>query len=325
MTSPARGSAGGPPLRPDRWLGHFRRGSVTGRRFRSSAAGTGSSRATLLALALTAATLMTLDHQSGLLEPVRSVAGEVVGPLEAGAASMTRPVVDAPAWFRSRAELSNDVAALQAENADLRGRLERSDFDRNRLAEYDRLTALAGETGRVLVPARVVGWGPQQSFSRTVVIDAGSQAGLTTDLTVVSGDGLVGRVIRVTPTTATVLLVIDADSVVGGRLGDSMELGFLRGRGVVGRAGRLDLELVDTATFPARGDIVVTWGSGGGAPYVSGVPVGRVTKVYDSVRDSARRAVIAPFVDFSSLDLVGVVVAPGTASDRALVRAGGLR
>ncbi len=70
---------------------------------------------------------------------------------------------------------------------------------------------------------------------------------------------------------------------------------------------------------------VVTWGSGGGGPYVSGVPVGRVTKVYESVRDSARRAVIAPFVDFSSLDLVGVVVAPGTESDRALVRAGGLR
>ncbi len=325
MTSVPRGSAGEPPLRPARWLGRFRRAGVPGRRFRSSAPGGGSPRTTLLAVALTAATLMTLDHQSSLLDPVRSVAGEAVGPLQAGAASVTRPVAAVPEWFRSRAELSNDIAALQAENADLRGRLERSGFDRNRLAEYDRLTALAGETGRVLVPARVVGFGPQQSFSRTVTIDAGSQAGLTTDLTVVSGDGLVGRVIRVTSTTATVLLVIDADSVVGGRLGDSMELGFLRGRGVVGRSGRLDLELVDTATLPARGDIVLTWGSGGGAPYVSGVPVGRVTKAYDSVRDSARRAVIAPFVDFSSLDLVGVVVAPGTTSDRALVRAGGLR
>ncbi len=323
MTSAPRGSAGG-PLRPARWLGRPRLGAP-GLRFRSSGTGGGSPRTTLLALALTAATLMTLDHQSGLLDPVRSVAGEAVGPLQAGAAAVTRPVAAAPAWFRSRSELSNDVAALRAENADLRGRLERSDFDRNRLAEYDRLIDIAGDTGRVLVPARVVGWGPQQSFSRTVTIDAGTRSGLTTDLTVVSGDGLVGRVIRVTPTTATVLLVVDADSVVGGRLGDSMELGFLRGRGVVDRAGRLDLELVDTTTLPARGDVVVTWGSGAGAPYVSGVPVGRVTKVYDSVRDTARRAVIAPFVDFSSLDLVGVVVAPGTASDRALVRAGGLR
>ncbi len=248
-----------------------------------------------------------------------------MGPLQSGATAVVRPVAAVPAWFRDRADLRHDVAELQAENSNLRGRLESSGYDSNRLAEYDQLISLAGDTGRVLVPARVVAWGPQQSFSRAVTIDAGSRAGLTTDLTVVNGDGLVGRVIRVTPSTATVLLVMDAESVVGGRIGDSMELGFLRGRGVVGAPGRLDLQLVDVTALPSRGDAVVTWGSAGGAPYVSGVPVGTVTKVYDSVRDTSRRAVIAPFVDFSSLDLVGVVVPPGTESDRALVRAGGLR
>jgi rod shape-determining protein MreC len=130
-------------------------------------------------------------------------------------------------------------------------------------------------------------------------------------------------VLRVTRTTATVLLVIDADSVVGGRVGQSMEVGFLKGRGVIGEEGRLDLELVDAAVVPAKGDVVLTWGSDGGAPYVAGIPVGEVTEVYASVRDSSRRAVIEPFVDFSSLDLVGVVVPSGTDSDRALVEADG--
>lgn len=323
MTDVPRGTAGGPQRRSR--LRHAL-GPTLGRLRRPfGRARGGNPRTTLLALALTAVTLMTLDHQSGLLDPVRAVAGEALGPLQDGAATATRPVAAVPEWFRARTELQHDVATLQAENSDLRGRLETSGYDRNRLAEYDRLTALAGETARVLVPARVIGWGPQQSFARTITIDAGSRAGVTTDLTVVSGDGLVGRVTRVTPTTATVLLVMDADSVVGGRIGDSMELGFLRGRGVVGESGRLDLELVDASTLPRRGDVVVTWGSSGGAPYVSGVPVGQVTKVYDSLRETSRRAVIRPFVDFSSLDLVGVVVAPDTQSDRALVRAGGLR
>jgi rod shape-determining protein MreC len=301
----------GPPGERRRWIDRARPRDAAG--------------STLLALALTAASLMTLDHQFGVLDPVRTAAGEVVGPLQAGAAAATRPVVALPAWFRTRSDLQHDVAALRAANADLQGQLERDGYDRSRLAEYDRLTALAAETGRVLVPARVVGWGPQQSFSRTVTIDAGSRAGVTTDLTVVNGDGLVGRVIRVTPSTATVLLAMDAESVVGGRVGSSLELGFLRGRGVVGTEGRLDLELVDSAALPTKGDVVVTWGSAGGAPYVSGIPVGRVTKAYDSLRDTSRRAVIKPFVDFSALDLVGVVVAPDTDSDRALVRAGGLR
>lgn len=306
-------------------LGRGRRPAGGRRWIRGDPAAGGAGRSTLVALALTAATLITVDHQSGLLDPVRAVAGEVVGPLQAGAATVVRPLVGVPGWFRSRAELSGDVAALRAENAELRGQLERSGYDRNRLAEYDRLTQLASQTGRVMVPARVVGWGPQQSFSRTVTIDAGSRAGLTPDLTVVNGDGLVGRVIRVTPATATVLLVLDAESVVGGRVGDSLELGFLRGRGVVGAAGRLDLELVDAAALPARGDVVVTWGSAGGSPYVSGVPIGTVTKAFDSLRDTSRRAVIDPYVEFSALDLGGVVVPAGTDSDRALVRAGGLR
>jgi rod shape-determining protein MreC len=142
----------------------------------------------------------------------------------------------------------------------------------------------------------------------------------------VSAAGLVGRVIRVTSTTATVLLVIDADSTVGGRVGSSMKIGFLHGRGDLGdfgREGRLDLELVDQTTVPARGDAVVTWGSEDGAPYVAGVPVGTVRSVYSSVRDSTQRAVIAPYVDFGALDLVGVVVPSGTDSDRAVVEPDG--
>ena len=63
---------------------------------------------------------------------------------------------------------------------------------------------------------------------------------------------------------------------------------------------------------PAEGDVVVTWGSQDGAPYVSGVPVGRVDPVYSSLRETTQRAVIEPFVDFGALDVVGVVVPSGT-------------
>ncbi|HRD62249.1 MAG TPA: rod shape-determining protein MreC [Nocardioides sp.] len=177
--------------------------------------------------------------------------------------------------------------------------------------------------GQALVPARVVAIGPAQSFSRTVTIDAGSRAGLAPDQTVVNGQGLVGRVLRVTSTTATVLLVVDADSTVGGRVGQSMQVGFLHGRGDLGQDARLDLELVDQTYVPAQGETVVTWGSQDGAPYVAGVPVGTVTSVYSSLRETTQRAVIEPFVDFAALDLVGVVVPSGTESDRGIIEVDG--
>lgn len=283
-------------------------------------------RGLVVALVLASVTLITLDLNDttdSVLEPARRALGEVFGPAESVASAAIRPVTAVPEWFRSRDDMRDELDDLEAENAELRSQVRTSGFDRNRLAEFEALTAAAGSLGHALVPARVIGLGPSQSFSSTVTIDAGSEAGLAPDQTVVNGDGLVGRVLRVTRTTATVLLVVDPDSTVGGRVGGSMEVGFLRGRGAIGDTGRLDLELVDAAVVPARNDTVVTWGSEGGAPYIAGVPVGRVTKVFTSLRDQSQRAEIEPFVDFGALDLVGVVVPSGSESDRAVIEADG--
>jgi rod shape-determining protein MreC len=282
--------------------------------------------ALLVALVLACLSLITLDYRGGSdspMEPVRRAAGELFGPVEVGTTAVVRPFTAVPGWFESRTSLQDDLIALQAENARLKGEVATQDYDRNRLEEFDGLTAAARSLGYSLVPARVVGLGASQSFSSTVTIDAGSDAGLRPDLTVVNNDGLVGRVLRVTRSTATVLLIVDSDSVVGGRVGRSMEVGFLHGRGALGDDGRLDLELVDHTAVPAKHDTVVTWGSQAGGPYISGVPVGTVTSVYSSLRETSQRAVIDPFVDFGSLDLVGVVVPSGTTSDRAVIEADG--
>ncbi|HRI95342.1 MAG TPA: rod shape-determining protein MreC [Nocardioides sp.] len=279
----------------------------------------------MLALVLACATLMTLDHvnDGAALDGPRRLVGEIYGPAESAVENVVEPVVAVPDWLRSHHAMAADIDRLQAENDQLRSELATSDFDRNRLQEYDDLTATADAIGQALVPARVVAIGPAQSFSRTVTIDAGSRAGLAPDQTVVNGQGLVGRVLRVTSTTATVLLVVDADSTVGGRVGQSMQVGFLHGRGDLGQDARLDLELVDQTYVPAQGETVVTWGSQDGAPYVAGVPVGTVTSVYSSLRETTQRAVIEPFVDFAALDLVGVVVPSGTESDRGIIEVDG--
>lgn len=286
-------------------------------------------RSRVLSLVLACLILMTLDlvgRDDSPVDGARRLVGEAYAPVEAGVDAVLSPFLAASGWLHTQDDLTEDVARLEAENERLRGDLATVDYDRNRLSEYDGLTAAAEQIGYALVPARVIGVGAAQTFSRTVTIDAGTRAGLRPDLTVVSAAGLVGRVIRVTSSTATVLLVIDADSTVGGRVGSSMKVGFLHGRGDLGdfgRTGRLDLELVDQSTVPARGDAVVTWGSEDGAPYVSGVPVGTVRSVYSSVRDTTQRAVIDPYVDFGALDLVGVVVPSGTDSDRAVVEPDG--
>ena len=283
-------------------------------------------RSVLVALVLASVTLITLDARGGAdspVEPVRRAVGEAFGPAEATTAAIIRPFAAVPDHFRTTAGLRDDVARLESENAELRREVESTALDRNRLAELEGPTRTASSTGYDLVPAHVIALGSRQSFSQTVTIDAGTTSGVHADMTVLNNDGLVGRVVRATRTTATVVLLVDADSVVGGRLGSSMEIGFLRGRGT-GAESPLDLELQDASVVAGTGDIVSTWGSEDGAPYVSGIPIGRVTAVFSNARETSRRAVVEPLVDFTALDLVGVVV-PGGTTGRGTIKAEGSR
>ncbi len=281
------------------------------------------SRRLLAVLVLACVTVMVLDVSAddSPVDPVRSAAAAVLGPIESGASSVVRPLTDLPATVRSHRALRAEVRDLERTNAELRRELARTALDRNRAAELDGLLAATEQTGYAVVPARVVGMGPAQNFTRTVTIDAGTAAGVRADQTVINAAGLVGRVLRADRHTATVLLVADASSVVGGRLASSMELGFVQGRGDVGGEGLLDLDLADGSVVPARGDVVVTWGSRAGAPYVAGIPIGTVQSVQSNPRDLTRSAIIEPLADFTSLDLVGVVVPADTESDRTVLGA----
>lgn len=276
-------------------------------------------------LVLACLTVITLDSRAGSaspLDPVRGAVGNVVGPVESLTASAVEPFTDLRDAFRTNQGLREEVSRLAAENSELRGAAATVPLDRARLAELDGLTRTVRDTGYSLVAARVVAVGPMQSFTRTVTIDAGTTSGVHADMTVLNNDGLVGRVVAATRSTATVLLVVDSDSVVGGRLGTNLEIGFLRGRGSADDHGRLELDLVDNSVQPSQDDVVVTWGSERGVPYVAGIPIGRVESVVASPRQSSRHAVIRPFVDFTALDIVGVVVPKGTTGDRPVLTAG---
>jgi rod shape-determining protein MreC len=286
------------------------------------------SRTVLVLLLLASFVLITLDARRpdpSPVDPLRAVAGAVFGPMESAAATVLDPLSGVSGYFGDLESLRAENARLQRQNDRLLSRLRTRTYVQNRSAELERLVAAARRQHRRVVPAQVVAIGGAQTFSRTVTIDAGREDGVRPDMTVLNGEGLVGRVLTASASTASVLLVVDPDSVVGGRLGGSMELGFISGGGDIGDKGRLRLELVDRLARTGPGDSVVTWGSRGGTPYVPGVPIGSVTKVLTSPRELAKTVLIDPYVDFSALERVGVVVDAGSGPHRPVGPVGGPR
>ncbi|MPY54075.1 rod shape-determining protein MreC [Streptomyces acidicola] len=268
---------------------------------------TRESRLLLVLLIAIAFALITVDIRGGEDSPVdgaRQAAATVFGPIEDGVSTAVDPIGNAVSAIRDSGERHDRLAALEKENAALKAELGSDDRNRSRVRQLDKMlkTAANGQYG--IKGAEVIAIGAAQGFSWTVTIDIGSKEGIKRDMTVLNGDGLVGRVTTVAPNTATVLLASDPDFTVGTRMEATDELGFASGQG----DRPLRVELLNGKAKVKKGDRLVTFGSEADKPFVPGVPVGVVSRVDPSGGDLTRTIYVRPYVGFTKLDIVGVVV-----------------
>ncbi|AJT67086.1 rod shape-determining protein MreC [Streptomyces chattanoogensis] len=270
---------------------------------------TRESRLLLVLLVAIAFALITVDIRGGEQSPLdgaRQAAASAFGPVENGVAGVVSPVGNAIGAVRDSGERHSRIARLEQENAALKAKLGSADRNRSRAAQLDKMLKTAGAGQYGIKGAEVIAIGAAQGFSWTVTIDAGSRDGIARDMTVLNGDGLVGRVTTVGADTSTVLLANDPDFTVGTRMEKTNEIGFANGQG--GRS--LRVQLLNGKAAVKKGDRLVTFGSSADKPFVPGVPVGKIVKVEPSNGDLTRTLQVRPYVAFSQLDIVGVVVQP---------------
>ncbi len=262
----------------------------------------------LALLLLTAFTLITLDYRAngqGVFGSARRAAASVFGPVERVAADVVRPVRHAIGAVGSIGSNHSKINSLQDQISKLRSELRQRPFDQRRVDELNKLLRVSSVGQYKLVPAQVIAVGAGSGFEWTATIDAGSIDGLKPDMTVLNGDGLVGRLTVVGKSTSTVLLAIDPQFHVGVRLADG-STGVVTGR----QKDDMGLELIDPASRVKPGDGLVTRGSTDQTPFVWGVPVGSVATATSPLAGDVQRGTVKPYVNFTDLDLVGVVVEP---------------
>jgi len=263
----------------------------------------------LSVLVVAALTFVILDLRGGEgpLSGVRNVAANALGGLERVAATIFSPLTNATSWWSSMHDQAGQIDRLTAENSRLRGLVDTLKYDKSRAAALDGLLRVANVGQYRIVPAEVIAVGPAQDFSWTITIDAGRNDGIEQDMTVINGDGLVGRVLKTTASTSTVVLLVDSSSAVGGRVAGSGEIGIVSG---TGRQDSLEFQLLDPLGDLRVGDALVTFGSKGGRPFAAGLPIGEVSEVSGTPGQLTRVATVKPYINVSTLSVVGVVTVP---------------
>lgn len=259
----------------------------------------------LVVLIVVSLAIITIDYRgkgNGAFEKIGNVALTVLSPIQHGLVTIFRPIGNFFAGFTEVPGLRARVSTLQRQVAELRsGQNSIADVER----ENESLRKLLGLRDRYnldTVAAQVIGVSPS-NFERTVFIDRGSRSGVKKDMPVIGGDGLVGRVIRVGPSTSEVLLLIDRTSAVAGRVVPSGQTGLLEGDG--SEIPRLEMFNPDATV--AVGDRIVTSGYDKGL-FPPGIPIGTVVSAPPAHSNLSRVVTIQPYVDFSSLDYVLLIV-----------------
>ncbi|MBN1668617.1 MAG: rod shape-determining protein MreC [Anaerolineales bacterium] len=201
---------------------------------------------------------------------------------------------DVTVLMQRNAELESQVAALQTQVISLQ----------QQLAEYQILSSLL-DFARVYpeydyIGASVIGRDPSP-FLHYVIINRGSDDGLRRGMPVVSQQGLVGRIARVTANSANVQLISDPGSTLDVRLQPARAEAILAGS----LTGDLLLDFIPQEAAVQPGDLVLTSGLGGNYP--PNILIGQVTSVRSQDFDLFQSGSVQPVVDFSQLEIVLVI------------------
>jgi rod shape-determining protein MreC len=261
-------------------------------------------RVLILAVALLVAfVLMTLQvrHDRAALSFARQAILFVVTPFIKVTAVTTGSLGRVWHDYVDLRALREENQRLKQESAILQRRISQLEEHALETQRLQGLLAMRATSRANYLAARIVGKDATNWF-KTLLIDRGSQAGLRRNLPVVAPDGLVGRVVEVTPYTAKVQLITDPVSASGGLLQRTRVTGIVSGNLGAGLKVRYLPLLADVAV----GDEVVTSGMGGVFP--KGIPVGRVVAVERKSGALFQEAVLQPKVDLGRLEEVLILM-----------------
>jgi rod shape-determining protein MreC len=269
--------------------------------------------AVLLGLSLVMLTVYFSESVGGGLHAIQRGAGEVLAPIEEGAARVFKPFSDLAGWVGDVADAKKENKQLKREVESLRAQAARLATDKR---EAEQLRSIVGlqegfADGTEVVTARVIAHSPTVWYS-TIQINKGRSDGIRMNQPVITAGGLAGKIVEVSGGNARVALITDSTSAVSAEVVPGGEPGVVKPE-IGGKD--LILDFIPKNSRLKRGDQVITSGFKSGeleSLFPRGIPIGRIGRVEQDVLENFQRVRVHPYADLRRMDFVQVVTrAPG--------------
>jgi rod shape-determining protein MreC len=151
------------------------------------------------------------------------------------------------------------------------------------------------------IAAEVIGQDPSSWF-KSLTINKGERDGIKKGMAVLSPEGVVGQILKVSPYHSTVLLITDYNSAIDSIVQRNRAKAIVEGRG----ENRCQLKYLLRTDEVMVGDVVVTSGLSGSFP--KGLMVGEIRRVEKKGYGIFQYAELVPSVDLTRLEEVLIIV-----------------
>lgn len=276
--------------------------------------------AALLAVCLVLLTVYFSEPVGGALHAIQRGAGEVLSPLEEGAARAFKPFGDLAGWVGDVVDAKKQNKQLKSEVENLHGQLATLATAKR---ENDQLSAIMKVSSTLpqdaqTVTARVIAHSPTVWYS-TIQIDKGRSDGVRTNDPVITAGGLAGTVVSTTSNQARVALITDSSSAVSAEVMPNGVAGVVKPE-IGGRD--LILDYIPKNSHLKRGQVVVTSGFKSGeleSLFPRNIPIGKIGSVNLDQLETYQRVRVHPYAQLRNMDFVQVVTHNGTSQQAAAV------
>ncbi|MCM1045702.1 MAG: rod shape-determining protein MreC [Candidatus Gastranaerophilales bacterium] len=261
----------------------------------------------LFILSLVCTVLMLITFGTDVFNrPLNTVVGYVVVPFEQGISRMGE-------WLSNRSDELVQIRSLLEENESLREQvaqlteentlLQQDKYELNQLRELVKLDEQYGEYNKV--GARIISRDSGNWYS-SFIIDKGADDGLSVDMNVIAGGGLVGRITAVGPNWSRVTAIISDNSNVSAMTLATEDKMIVSGdlqlmsNGVIAFS-----QLIDSQDQVEEGDKIVT--SDISDKYLPNILIGYLQTINRDANNLTKSGYLTPAVDFEHLGEVLVI------------------
>ena len=238
--------------------------------------------------------------------PFNTIFGYVIVPFQQGISQVgswvsnrSQELVQIRSLLEENERLREEVAALTEENT----LLQQDRYELNNLRELLSLDEQYGEYSKV--GARIICRDSGNWYS-SFIIDKGTQDGLSVDMNVIAGGGLVGIITSVGPNWARVTSIISDNSNVSAKTLATEDNLVVSGDLQLMAEGVITYSmLVDSQNAVVEGDKVVT--SDISDKYLPNILIGYINTINSDSNNLTKSGYITPAVDFEHLGEVLVI------------------